>query len=138
MTRSLALPPRPPTIQLLLLALVGRVHGGGQVPHLDAAVAVAREQVAAGSRPHAAGALTLPHHEGGDGGPVHRLHLADPDTHTHTHTRARTFTDTPTHAHTHSGIHAHAHTHTYAHTCIHTGMKDVQRELIGDLSHSED
>lgn len=66
--------PRP----TLVLALADHVHGGGQVPHLDAAVGVAGEQVAPGPRAHPAGALALAHGEGGDGGAVHGLDLADP------------------------------------------------------------
>jgi len=66
--------------------LSGNLHGGRQVPHLDAAVAMATEQVAAGPRADATRAFTLMDHEGGDGRPVYRAHLAHPNTHTHTHT----------------------------------------------------
>lgn len=72
------------TLFLPLLSFVGSVHRSSQVPHLDAAIAVAGEEISPGSRPHPAGTLTLPYHEARDGGPVHRLHLADPNTHTFT------------------------------------------------------
>lgn len=60
----------------LVLTLVNHVHGSGQIPHLDAAVGVACEEVAPRPGAHPAGALTLPHSEGGDGGTVHSLDLA--------------------------------------------------------------
>lgn len=59
------------TLSLPLLSFVSGVHRSGQVPHLDAAVAMTGEQIAPGSRPHPARALTLPYHEGRDCGPVH-------------------------------------------------------------------
>ena len=76
--RALCAPcPAPPPKPTPVFSLVDHVHGCGQVPHLDAAVRVAREQVAPGPRAHPAGALALPHRERGDGGAVHRLDLAD-------------------------------------------------------------
>lgn len=70
--------PREPTCAF---ALADHVHGGGEVPHLDAAVGVAGEQVAPRPRAHPAGALALPHRERGDRGAVDRLDLADPARH---------------------------------------------------------
>lgn len=58
-------------------AFADHVHGGGQVPHLDAAIGVAREQVAPRPRAHPAGALALSHRERGYGGAVNGLDLAD-------------------------------------------------------------
>lgn len=58
------------------------LHGGRQVPHLDAAITVTTEQVAAGPRADPTGALALVDHEGRDGGPIHRAHLTHPETHT--------------------------------------------------------
>lgn len=58
--------------------LPGDLHGRGQVPHLDAAVAVAAEHVAARARANATRALALVDHEGRDGRPVHRPHLTHP------------------------------------------------------------
>lgn len=77
-TREPAPAPHPVPTPTPVLALADHVHGGGQVPHLDAAVGVAGEQVAPGPRAHPAGALALPHGEGGDGGAVHGLDLTDP------------------------------------------------------------
>ena len=51
--------------------LPGDVHGRGQVPHLDAAVAVAAEQVAPSPRADPTRALALVDREGRDGGTVH-------------------------------------------------------------------
>ena len=77
------------TISLPLLAFISRIHRSGQVPHLDAAVAVAGEQIASRTRPHTTRTLTLSHHEARDGGPVHWLHFTDPDkTGAHTHTKS--------------------------------------------------
>lgn len=64
-----------PATPTLVLALADHVHGSGQVPHLDAAVGVAGEQVASGPGAHPAGALALAHGEGGDGRAVHGLDL---------------------------------------------------------------
>lgn len=50
----------PPT---LVLSLVDHIHGCGQVPHLDAAVGVAGEQVSPWPGAHPAGALALSHRE---------------------------------------------------------------------------
>lgn len=65
--------PRKPTCAF---AFADHVHGGGQVPHLDAAVGVAGEQVAPRPRAHPAGALALPHRERGYCGAVDGLDLA--------------------------------------------------------------
>lgn len=58
--------------------LAGDLHGRSQVPHLDAAVAMATEQVTTGTRADPTGAFTLMNHEGRDGGPIHRAHLTHP------------------------------------------------------------
>lgn len=83
MRRQVVTERRRPTLCDHLLTsdvhLPGDLHGGGQVPHLDAAVAVAAEQVPARPRADAAGALALVDHEGCDGRPVHRAHLAHPN-----------------------------------------------------------
>lgn len=63
---------------ILVLALVDHVHGCGQVPHLDAAVGVASEQVAPWPGAHPAGALALSHSERGDSSAVHSLDLTYP------------------------------------------------------------
>lgn len=63
----------------LVLALVDHVHGCGQVPHLDAAVGVASEQVAPWPGAHPAGALALSHSERGDCSAVHSLDLTYPE-----------------------------------------------------------
>ena len=47
--------------------LAEAVHGGGQVPHGQAAVGLAGEQVAPGPGAKPPGALTLQHREGGGG-----------------------------------------------------------------------
>lgn len=60
---------------ILVLSLVDHIHGCGQVPHLDAAVGVASEQVSPWPGAHPAGALTLPHGEGGDCSAVYSLDL---------------------------------------------------------------
>lgn len=60
------------------------LHRRREVPHLDAAVAVSTEEVAAGPGPNAAGSLTLMHHKPGDGCPVHRTHLTQPSDETQT------------------------------------------------------
>lgn len=59
----------------LVLSLVDHIHGCGQVPHLDAAVGVASEQVAPWPGAHPAGALTLSHSEGRDCSAVYSLDL---------------------------------------------------------------
>lgn len=59
--------------------LAEAVHGGGQVPHGEAAVGLAGEQVAPGPRTEPPGALTLEHREGGGGRAVHRAHRAHPE-----------------------------------------------------------
>lgn len=76
--RGLALPPLTRVPLGLVLRPVDRVHGRGEIPHLYAAVAVAREEVATRPRAHAAGALALAHREAADGGTVHGLHLTHP------------------------------------------------------------
>lgn len=55
------------------------LHGRGQVPHLDAAVAVSAEEVPPGSGPNPTGALALVDREGCDGRPIHRAHLTHPE-----------------------------------------------------------
>lgn len=60
---------------ILVLSLVDHIHGRGQVPHLDAAVGVASEQVAPRPGAHPAGALALSHRERGDCGTVYSLDL---------------------------------------------------------------
>lgn len=59
--------------------LAETIHGGGQVPHGQAAVGLAGQQVAPGPRAKPPGALTLEHREGGGGRAVHRAHRAHPD-----------------------------------------------------------
>lgn len=59
------------TVFFSLLSFVGRVHRCGQVPHLDAAIALSREQIAARSRSHSTGTLTLSYHEASDGSAIH-------------------------------------------------------------------
>lgn len=74
-----ALPANPPSAVLsptLVLSLVDHIHGCGQVPHLDAAVGVASEQVSPWPGAHPAGALTLSQGEGGDCSAVYSLDLA--------------------------------------------------------------
>lgn len=60
---------------ILVLTLVDHVHGCGQVPHLDAAVGVASEQVSPRPGAHPAGALALSHSERGDCSAVDSLDL---------------------------------------------------------------
>lgn len=60
--------------------LPGDVHGGRQVPHLNAAIAVTAEQVPPRPRADPTRALALVDHEGRDGGAVHRAHLTHPET----------------------------------------------------------
>lgn len=48
---------------ILVLSLVDHIHSCGQVPHLDAAVGVAGEQVPPWPGAHPAGALALSHRE---------------------------------------------------------------------------
>ena len=83
------------------------LHGGGEVPHLDAAVAVATEEVAAWPGADATRTLALVDHEGGDGGTVYGPHLTHPDTHTHTHN---------------------TNTHTLIHTIPHTLKQHTHRK----------
>ena len=91
--------------------LPGDLHGGGEVPHLDASVAMATEEVAAWPGADATRALALVDHEGGDGGAVYGPHLTHPDTHINTNTL------TPnSHTHTLKQTHTHTHTHTKKHT----------------------
>ena len=66
------------TVSLLLLSLVGGVHSSGEVPHLNAAVAMPSKEVPPWSRTHPARTLALPHRETRDGGPIHCRHLTDP------------------------------------------------------------
>lgn len=61
----------------LVLSLVDHIHGCGQVPHLDAAIGVASEQVAPRPGAHPAGALTLSHSERGDCSAVYSLDLTN-------------------------------------------------------------
>lgn len=72
---SCAAPPSTVRSPTLVLSLVDHIHGRGQVPHLDAAVGVASEQVAPRPGAHPAGALALSHRERGDCSTVYSLDL---------------------------------------------------------------
>ncbi len=61
------------------VTLVDHVHGGAEVPHLNAPVCMASEEVPAGSGAHTARAFTLSHCKARDGGAIYSLHLTDPE-----------------------------------------------------------
>lgn len=61
----------------LILAFVDHIHGGGQVPHLNAAVGVACEQVPPWPGAHPAGALTFSYCKWGYCSTVNSLDFAD-------------------------------------------------------------
>lgn len=67
------------TPSLIIKALVDCVHGGGEIPHLNASVCMASEEVMAWPGAHAARALTLPHCKTSDCSAIYRLHLTDPE-----------------------------------------------------------
>ena len=61
-----------------VFTLINHVHGCGQVPHLDAAIWMPGEQVAAWPGAHSAGSFTFSHSKWRDGSAVNCLDLTDP------------------------------------------------------------
>lgn len=71
-------PHSPGIIQLtFVFALINHVHSCGQVPHLDAAIWMPSEEVAAWPGAHSAGSFTFSHSKWRDGSAVNCLDLTD-------------------------------------------------------------
>lgn len=61
-----------------VFTLINHVHSCGQVPHLDAAIGMSSEEVAAWPGAHPAGSFTFSHSKWRDGSAVNCLDLTDP------------------------------------------------------------
>lgn len=60
-----------------VFTLINHVHGCGQIPHLDAAICMPSEEVAARPRAHSAGSFAFSYSKGWDGSAINCLDLTD-------------------------------------------------------------